>query len=172
MKNLAIASVAGLALAATDNAQTVVDLSGQGIQGTPMQVGSGVASGGITGIGFDISVSTVDPSWADEVIIDISGPSGFSFRGAGANSNFSGDPVNADLTFGWGPTAGTFSFSGTASVSGDAGTYNISAFDAFDDFPGSDNAVFLEGSSITLIPAPGAAALLGMGGLVATRRRR
>jgi uncharacterized protein (TIGR03382 family) len=55
-------------------------------------------------------------------------------------------------------------------ASGGAGTYTISVFDSFDDF--GDDGIFNTESTITLIPAPGAAALLGLGGLAATRRRR
>jgi uncharacterized protein (TIGR03382 family) len=37
---------------------------------------------------------------------------------------------------------------------------------------GSTSELFIDNVSVTVIPAPGAMALLGMGGLVATRRRR
>lgn len=47
------------------------------------------------------------------------------------------------------------------------GTWTISVFDREAGDLGS-----LLGGAVTLVPAPGAAALLGLGGLVATRRRR
>lgn len=168
MKNLAIASVAGLALAATANAQ-VIDISGMGAGPVNTPIGSAV-SGGVTAIAFDISWTTFSPSWGEELNIDISGPGGFLFTADGGDGGLSDDGPD-DLTFGWGGSSGTFSFAGTVAVSGGAGTYTVSAFDDFDDF-GADNGVFNSGSTITLIPAPGAAALLGMGGLAATRRRR
>jgi len=169
MKNLAIASVAGLALAASANAQ-VVDLSGQIYDGAAPMVAGSTNVGGVTDIQFDVSVTTFSPSWGEEVIIDIAGPGGFAFRAAGGPDTLNG-PTNADLTFGWGASTGTFTFSGTASgLSGGAGTYTVSVFDEFDDF--GDDGVFNSGSTVTLIPAPGAAALLGIGGLAATRRRR
>lgn len=45
------------------------------------------------------------------------------------------------------------------------------AFEAFDDFPGQADAVW-SGSVWINAPAPGTAALIGLGGLVAARRRR
>ena len=169
MKNLAIASVAGLALAASANAQ-VIDISGMTYTGASSVIGSASASG-VTAIQFDLSVTTFSPSWGSEVNLDISGPGGFLFTADGSDFDTLGDDGPDDLTFGWGDSTGTFSFSGTASgLSGGSGTYTVSAFDSFDD--SGDDGVFNSGSTITLIPAPGAAALLGMGGLAATRRRR
>lgn len=53
------------------------------------------------------------------------------------------------------------------------GTVNIELFESFVDDPDLAEGVFEQGSSVSfLVPAPGAGALLCMGGLVATRRRR
>ena len=128
MKNLAIASVAGLALAASANAQ-VVDLSGQVIHGASSNAGSTSTSSGVTAIAFDLSYTTFSPSWGEEVIIDISGPGGFAFTSRRRDFDPNGPPRPDDLTFGWGATTGTFSFSGTASVSGGAGTYSVNVFE-------------------------------------------
>jgi hypothetical protein len=38
--------------------------------------------------------------------------------------------------------------------------------------PSSTSVLFIDDVSITIVPAPAGAALLGMGGLVAMRRRR
>lgn len=162
---LAIATAAGLAMAATANAQSL-DLSGVGVEGTtPVMVGSISSMTAVTAIEFDnlVSVDT-SPSWGSEVQIQIDGPNGFSFSAGGGD-------VAADLTFGWGNSSGTWTFTGSAAVSGDAGTYNVSVFQSFDDFSPDPDSVFQSGT-ITLIPTPGSAAILGLGGLAAVRRRR
>ncbi len=55
------------------------------------------------------------------------------------------------------------------------GELRFSLFESFDNNAGAVDAIFLPGSTITVdyfIPAPSSAALLGIGGLLATRRRR
>ena len=170
MKTLAIATVAGLATAAS--AQTV-DLSGLSYDGAVATPGGMVVTSGVTAIQFDLAVNAGDfgnnISWGAEVEIQIDGPGGFSFNADGSDGEAS-DFGPSDLTFGWANSPGTFTFSGTAVVSGGAGTYTLTIFDSFDD-AGTDGS-FLAGSTVTFVPAPGAAALLGLGGLAATRRRR
>ncbi len=168
MKNLAIASVAGLAIAATASAQ-VIDLSGALYDGIPNAVGSVNVPGGVTAIQFNLSVSTFTPSWGEEVNIDITGPGGFFFGADGSDAGLSDDGPD-DLTFGWGSSTGTFTANITVAAVGGAGVYSVSVFDDFDD--AGDDGIFNSGSTITFIPAPGAVALVGLGGLAAVRRRR
>ena len=54
------------------------------------------------------------------------------------------------------------------------GLFNIEFFESFVDEDGAAEGIFNSGSTLSfgLIPAPGAGALLGLGGLVAARRRR
>ncbi len=165
MKTLAIATVAGLATAASAQ---VIDLSGLTYDAAVATPGGSVAvPGGVTAIQFDLAVNAgnfgSNISWGSEVQVNIDGPGGFSFTSGGGD-------IAADLTYGWGDSSGTFTFSGSAAVAGGAGTYSITIFDTFDD-AGTDG-VFLAGSTVTFVPAPGAAAPLGLVGLSATRRRR
>jgi len=166
---IALATVAGLAISATASAQ-VIDLSGVGTTGVLTAVGSTVTPGAVTMIQFDLSVMTNGGSWGSEVNIDISGPGGFLFTADGAETDFSDDGPD-DLTFGWGDFSGTFTFSGTVAVVGGAGTYTVSVVEDFDDAPAFD-ATFKNGSTITLIPTPGTAAILGLGAASMIRRRR
>jgi len=169
MKNT-LATVAGLALAATASAQTV-DLTGLPIPSTPTLAGSILSMTPVTGIVFDLNVVAIPLSWGSEIEIEIFGPDDFTFYASGG-SDF------ADITFGWGNSSGEFSFAGTISVTGGAGAYSVYVFDSFDDGLNPD-AFFSSGeisgilsSSITFIPTPGSAAILGLGGVAMTRRRR
>lgn len=79
-----------------------------------------------------------------------------------------------------GVTAGEQAFTGSATWSLDAAQYAdfLSAATSGDIYFGADTDDDIGGASIinigtySVIPAPGALALLGMGGMVATRRRR
>ena len=165
---LAIATAAGLAMAATANAQSL-DIGGQtydAADGT-VALGTIVSGGSVTDIAFDLAINAGNfgesGSWGSEFTLQIDGPGGEQFIAGGGDAP-------ADLTFGWGNSGGSFSFSGSAAFSGGAGTYTVSVFDTFDD-TGNDGFIF-EDSTVTLIPTPGSAAILGLGGLAAVRRRR
>jgi len=175
---LAIATVAGLAAAATAQSFTA-DLSGVGVDGAAPTVinATNTNSGAITTIDYDISVETFSPSWGSEVNITLTHvPSGFSFNADGDDADFSDDGP-ADLLFGWGNTTGVFSFAGSVDVSGQLadvnGDWTITLADDFDDLANPDHQ-YLQGSTVTVnnIPAPAGLALLGLGGLAASRRRR
>lgn len=76
---------------------------------------------------------------------------------------------------GWGNTTGAFNSSGgTTALNGAStgGTWTLRIFDSYLDAPAQGR--FGDGSyvSINYIPAPGALALLGVAGLVGSRRRR
>lgn len=55
---------------------------------------------------------------------------------------------------------------------GDAGASSVDSDELFDGIGHSENFAYKLSVGFTIVPAPGAFALLGMGGLVATRRRR
>lgn len=175
----AIIAVAGLAAAAT--AQSfVVDLSGVGVEGGPATVlnANNPNSGPITTIDYDISVTTTSPSWGAEVQIILTHvASGFSvFADGNGSDDIGGAPV--DVAFGWGNSTGTFSFAGSYDATGQladvSGAWTVTLRDDFSDTFAVPDHIYNSGSTITVnsVPTPAGLALLGLGGLVASRRRR
>lgn len=162
--------------AISSSAQHTIDISGMqswGLDGDPQnqlnvfivpQNGFGV----ILGIHYDITIETIDGSWLEEVNI----------RFGNSDGTFDG---NWPDTFA--PGAGD-SFSGTQRYTGFFNTdihlnpdseFYISLFESFDDNAGLPDAVLLAGSTMTFeyfIPTPGTNAILAVGLLTATRRRR
>lgn len=175
---IAIATVAGLAAAASAQSMTV-DLSGQGADGfapTVLNVNNS-NSGAITSIDYDFEVEAFLPSWGAEINLTLTHvASGWSFTADGDDADFSDDGP-ADFLFGFGNTSGVFSFSGSVNVSGLAdvnGAWTVTLADDFDDLSVDPDHQYLSGSTVTVnsVPAPAGLALLGLGGLAATRRRR
>lgn len=180
MKTTLIA-VAGLAAAASG--QTVIDLSGIDVDATAPTVFTVTQtdSGPLSSLDFDITVDAGgvggNASWASEVFIGLRHvPSGFTFTADGNDIDLTDDGPN-DLLFGWGNSGGIFTFQGSVDMTGlgpndTAGDWEVTLIDQFDDF-GVDHS-YLAGSTITInkVPAPAGLAILGLGGLVAARRRR
>jgi len=126
----------------------------------------------VIGVGWDVSIETFGGSWLSETTIAVenSDQSSSFFVGPGSGID----------------TSGTQSFSSGGLISlisegldfhlNEDGDFRIELFETFDDNPDEIDAEFLAGSSIqiqyTIVPAPGAMALLGLGGLVSVRRRR
>jgi hypothetical protein len=94
-------------------------------------------------------------------------------------------PNQISLTPGTGSNGGTQAFTGgpvlfssipLPDIALADGVLRIELFESFDDSNGEIDANYLGNSSLTIeasiVPAPAAAALLGMGGLLAARRRR
>ncbi len=162
----ALAAVAGLATADT----LVVDVSGYeswDFQGDAdntilnVLVGSGA---NITNIAWDVNLTTVGISWADENTMGFFGNSVAVNPGAGdaftvTNMNYSGS-TGANITL------------------GGNGLLDIEFYEVgFDDNFNSVDSFYEDGSFITLtgtgfVPTPGSLAVLGLGGLMAGRRRR
>jgi hypothetical protein len=125
----------------------------------------------ITGIGWDVSLTAIDPSLLEELVVDI--------RDASATSGISLTPgFGADI-------AGTQTFDSEVVKLADAGltnlpltgtTVTLEFFENFDDFAGEADGSWNQGSIITIqyvvVPTPGSAALIGLAGLVGLRRRR
>ncbi|PCI08803.1 hypothetical protein COB72_07600 [bacterium] len=172
MKTITIAALAGLTISGIttqSHAITItLDVSGMatwGFQGDPANdrldvfVGSGAL---LTSILWDLNITTVGISWAEEVSIGFFGNSLTIFPGLGdaftvTNQNYAGHMAPTNILLG---ADGILDIEFFESVWDD----NLDAIDAY----------FEEGSTITItiIPTPGPLALLGLGGLTITRRKR
>lgn len=135
----------------------------------------GVAGAGatMTGIGWDNSLSTVGGSWLSEAVMyfddniapDLSGlflTTGVGEDFAGTNSYSSGGILD-------------LSDNGIPDIALADGILRIEFFENFDDVADAIDAFY--GGTITIaadytVPAPAGLAVLGLGGLVASRRRR
>jgi len=123
------------------------------------------AGANITSISWDVNLTTVAPSWAEENTMGFFGNSVIVNVGLGdaftvSNANYQGS-VNTNITLG-----------------GD-GILDIEFYEvSFDDIANGIDSFFKDNSSVVIsgtgfnVPAPSALALLGLGGLVAGRRRR
>ena len=112
------------------------------------------------GISWDVNITTVGISWAEEVTFGIADESLVINPAAGdaftvTNMNYQGSVFGG--------------FVGSLD-----GVMEIEFYETgFDDNANAIDAVFEGGSRITVIfPAPGTVAVLGLGGLLASRRRR
>lgn len=173
---LAIATVAGFAAAASAN--HIIDLSGVAVDGAaPTVLNTGALGGGaLQSIDFDFEVEAISPSWGSEINISLTHDnSGYTFTADGDDADFSDDGP-ADFLFGFGNASGVFSFSGSVDLSGQladaSGNWTVTLSDDFDDSVNPDHQ-YLQGTvTINQVPAPAGLALLGLGGMVAARRRR
>ena len=157
----AIVAVSGLAQADT----LVIDVSGSnswGFQGDALNevlsvfVGSNAT---ISNIAWNVNMTTLGLSWADENTMFFAGSEsvtpGFGDAFTVTNANYSGSQASGI-------------------VLGVDGLLSIEFHEVgFDDNVGIDS-FYEAGSSITIsfVPAPGSLAVLGLGGIVAGRRRR
>ncbi len=119
-------------------------------------------------IDYDITIETVGSSWLSEVVIRFGNSDG-TFHGFWPDTFTPG--LGNDF-------AGTQRYVGSFQTDihlNPDGEFHVSLFESFDDVSDAVDAVLLDGSMIRLgyfIPAPSATMLLGMGGLLAARRRR
>ena len=123
----------------------------------------------VTGIGYDVTLTTFGASWASEATINFGGQ---IFATPGNGDDFSVSMQNYS-------SGGILDLSDLALpniVTDGAGNLDIEFFESFVDNGGAGDSIYEAGSTITLAvkgtPTPGSLAILGLGGLVAGRRRR
>lgn len=124
----------------------------------------------VTGIGWDVNLTTIGASWASEATIDFEGQ---IFLNVAAGDDFS--VSNANYASG-----GIIDLTDDVSLPnitlGGDGVLDLEFGEGFVDNGGTGDAFFEQGSVLFLqvagIPTPGSLAVLGLGGLVAGRRRR
>ena len=166
MKTSIIAIIA--ATGAATAASHTFDISGAKVDGgfaanfATMAHDFGFA-GTVTNVEWDVNFETLGASWTSEAQIAID-----------TNDDMSIDADVSAADFGATDGPGMFAYAGSiaANSASSDGQVFLTLYDSFDD-SGIDH-IYGAGSfvTVTYIPAPGAAALLGLGGLVATRRRR
>jgi len=162
--------------AGTPTSSIVIDISGyqsNDAQGSALNqilsvfIGVGAE---VTGIAWDVNLTTIGGSWASESVLNFGGQVFLT-------------PGSAD---GFGVTDMNYNSGGIVDLSDNgipntlpdaAGNLDIEFFESFVDNGGTGDGFWQAGSTVTLVgtnivPAPGALAMLGLGGLVAGRRRR
>lgn len=165
-KTITLAAIAAISGSAMAGSSLVVDVSGAnswGFQGDAMNESMNVlvgAGASITSISWDVTLTTISPSWADENTM--------TFNGAESINVAAGDAFTVSGAAYAGSTGSALVLDGT-------GLLNIEFHEVgFDDIAGGVDSFFGQGSSLTIgyVPTPGSLAVLGLGGLVAGRRRR
>ena len=139
-------------------------------QGSPLNqilsVFIGVGSE-VTGIAWDVNLTSIGASWASEAVMGFEGQINLTVSADAnpvTNMNFSSGIVD-------------LSDNGLPNITvGADGILDIEFFESFVDNGGTGDNFFEAGSTVTIvgnfIPTPGSLAVLGLGGLVAGRRRR
>lgn len=126
----------------------------------------------ITGIGWDVELQTlVSPSWLSEIAVDFSNTGGTAGVSLAPGS---GDDFGGNDFYSSGGVVDLIGLGLDFNLDAD-GVLNVQFFEGFDDFADTAEGLWKGGTltiQYTIVPAPGAMALLGLGGLVATRRRR
>lgn len=153
------------------NATAVIDLNAivGGISGTQVT---------IFGIGWDVTLSAIGPSWLSEptVLFDDfddlpAGDPNSIFLSPGAGDDFPGGATNYS-------SGGIIDLTTVplGNIVLNNGNLFLEFFEGFDDFANAQDGTWLAGSTLFLntdaVPAPGAVAVLGLGGLALARRRR
>lgn len=168
----------GAVLAAAAGAQAGVlthtfDLSGLTANSTSffgsfptLQHNFGVA-GEIVFVDLDLNFTSHDPSWRSEEVVFLDG----AFDGLGDFIAWSAEDYGAPDS----PGAFQYDDSFATSVVSD-GVVSVTLTESFDDGSVNPDRTYGAGSFITVhfapVPAPGALALLGLGGAMVARRRR
>lgn len=122
----------------------------------------------ILAIDYDITIETAGASWLSEVNIRFGNSDG-TFHGVWPDTFAPG--LGDDYA---GTQRYTGSFQTDIHLNSD-GEFHISLFESFDDTADAVDAVLLDGSTMSLgyfIPAPSSAMLMGLAGMLVTRRRR
>jgi len=128
----------------------------------------------ITGIGWDVNLSTIGASWASEATMffhtDFNPSSDFNLNVADDSAPVSNQQYQSDIL--------DLTDSGLSNIGFGPGLWEleIEFFESFIDNAGTGDAFFEQGSVLRLavfeMPAPGPLSVLGLGGLFAARRRR
>ena len=161
--------------AGTPTVTMTIDISGisfNDAQGSPLNETLSVAIGvgaEITGIGWDVTYTSIGGSWGSEAVINFEGQ---IFVTAGIGDDAPVSMMNYS-------SGGIIDLSDNAlpniTLGGD-GNLDLEFFESFVDNGGTGDTIAEAGSFITVavkgVPAPGSLAVLGLGGLVAGRRRR
>ncbi len=165
-KTIALAAVAALAGTAAAQSSLTVDIGGiqsWGFQGDAQNeflsvfVGAGAS---ITSLSWDLTLTTFTPSWAEENTM--------TFNNSQSLNVAAGDAFVVTNAAYAGSTGSALVLDGT-------GLLSIEFHEVdFDDILGGVDSVYGQGSTLTIgyVPTPGSLAVLGLGGLVAGRRRR
>ena len=166
-ERIAVDAPRGAAQTLTINLTNVESRDGLGNPVNVVQNFNIGANAQVIGIGWNLTLETVGLSWRNEATISFenSGQSTGVFLTPGTegspgignyNSNGIVDLVGLALDF---------------AVDGD-GLLRVEFFETFVDNVGSADAIWNGTLTVQYIPTPGALAVLGLGGLVAGRRRR
>lgn len=126
----------------------------------------------VTGIGWDVTLTSIGASWANEAVINFEDQIFLTVAGDAnpvTSMNYTSGGI-IDLT-------DDVSLPNiTLDTLGASDTLDIEFFESFVDNGGTGDNFFEAGSVLFLqvagVPAPGSLAILGLGGLVAGRRRR
>lgn len=177
MKTTCIVALLAAAGIASAGSTFSADLSGRqswDLEGSPNNETFSVVVGGsdttVTAVAWDTIFSSFGASWGSEATI------GMDFDGDGLNDLFITPSDTSAPVMNEAQSSGGFINLLDAigsNLIAVGGTIDIELFETFDDVSGAADGIWEQGSSVSFqVPAPGAAALLGMGGLVASRRRR
>ncbi len=171
----ALAMFVALGLAASAQAQVVThtfDISGLASEGSfggnfPTLTHNFGSAGTVIGVSFSVNATMNAPSWSEELQIAIDTLDDTSFD------------ADIDMSL-WGGVNNSNPFAGSgmlaaSSMSSDGDVF-LTLYESFNDATPNPDAVYGPGSTVTveyeLVPAPGALAIFGLGGMVALRRRR
>ncbi len=175
MSRISLVAAAGLAVATGANADVMFSFAGPVVLagGQSAVMFSGNASGALGTFSFSFNYGEVvsDASWASDMQIIVSGPSGSSTI-AGFDDPAPDFAVPYD---GGGSTApgvynAAIDMSG-AGLSG-SGVWTVTIVNDWAADPNANTVGDFQGNLGGLVPTPGALGLFGIAGLAATRRRR
>ena len=137
-----------------------------------LEGGAEAANSHVIGLGWDVTIDTEGLSWLSDpqISVENSDASAGAFVGPGT-----GMDTDGTLAFSSGGIVNIVETGFDFFLNAD-GQFRVEFFEVFDDLEDGVDATFLAGSEFkiqyTIVPAPGAFALMGLGGIVATRRKR